>query len=478
MGAISGVEYIRRIDQLQSDVWIHGEQVKGNISEHFAYKGVIKSQAALYDLQLDSSLQDVMTYRSPGTGDRVGTSYMIPQTKEDLEKRRLMVQEWARTHAGMLGRSPDYMNTALMSFAASKHLLEGEKNCFPDHIQAVYERAREKDLSFTHAFINPQVNRSAHYFTEDDDDTIAAKVVDRNDEGLVVRGGKLLATQGGITDEMIVYSTANVMDKSYAYAFSIPTNTEGLRFICRESFSGRESTFDYPLSSRFEEVDALVVFDDVVVPWERVFYYDNIQAPAKLTGEGSFTNMAMHQVVSRQVVKLEFVLGVAQQIVDTINISEYQHVQEKLAEMIMTLESMKALLLKAEIEAEEDHGVMIPALKPLYAAVTTFQRQYPKMTEFIQLLGASGMISIPTEKDFEEVIRGDLDKYLQAKTKNAEERVKLFRLAWDLCMSSFGTRQSLYEKFFFGDPIRLMGALYFKYDKSRFVDRVSQFLNN
>jgi 4-hydroxyphenylacetate 3-monooxygenase len=97
--------------------------------------------------------------------------------------------------------------------------------------------------------------------------------------------------------------------------------------------------------------------------------------------------------------------------------------------------------------------------------------------EIMQLLGASGLMAIPSESDFQSEIRPDLDKYLQAANSDAYNRVKLFRLAWDMCMSAFGTRQTLYERFFFGDPVRMAGALYNGYDKQPYVDRVKAFLD-
>ncbi|MGO4889906.1 4-hydroxyphenylacetate 3-monooxygenase, oxygenase component [Anaerobacillus sp. MEB173] len=475
MGAIKGAEYIKRIDQLNNEVWIGGERVKGNISEHAAFKGVMKSQAKLYNMQHDQSLKDLMTFVSPATGNRIGMSFLVPTTKDDLRKRRLMIQEWAKTNAGMMGRSPDYMNTVLVSLLASRHILEKKENCFPEHILSFYEKAREHDWSFTHTFINPQVNRSSfEMFDELSDQIVAAKIVDRNKEGIVIKGAKLLATQGGMTDEIIVYSTPVSFDKSYAYSFSIPSNTKGLKFICRKPFSTTRSTFDSPLGARFEENDAIVVFDNVLVPWERVFYYDNDDVKNRLSVEGAFSRLALHQVVSRQVVKVEFILGVAQLIVDAINSSEYQHVQEKVSEIIVALETMKALLLASEEGAVKQNGYMLPNLPPLFAAINTFPRLYPRLIEILQLLGASGLVAIPAERDFYSEIKVDLEKYLQSSTKNAKDRVKLFRLAWDTCMSAFGSRQTLYERYFFGDPIRLSSMLYQTYNRKELIERVEK----
>lgn len=476
MPTITGDNYINRIDELDTTIWIEGKPMSGKISDHPAFKGVMNSQAALYDLQHDESLVDVMTYQSPTTGDRVGMSYLQPKTRDELVKRRTMIQEWAKSTNGMMGRSPDYMNTVLMAFASSVGFLKGKENCFPENITKFYEYAREHDISMTHTFINPQVNREQFYF-EDSDEPIAAKVVDRNDEGIVVKGARLLATQGGITDEIVVFSAGGIQDKANGFAFSIPSNSKGLRFICRESFVGGDSTFNYPLSSRFEEMDTIVVFDNVLVPWDRVFYFDNIEVSNSFMVQSSFLPYTLHQAVSRQIVKTEFVLGVVESIIDTINIGEYQHVQEKASEIIVALETMKALVIKSEVDAELDQwGFMRPDRTTLQIAINTFPRVYPRFTEIIQLLGASGLMSIPTEEAFLSEVRKDLDHYLQAKSENAEERVKLFRLAWDLTMSSFGSRETLYERFFFGDPIKLSSQLYFSYDKEEYVKRVKKFL--
>ncbi|MFJ7824867.1 4-hydroxyphenylacetate 3-monooxygenase, oxygenase component [Psychrobacillus sp. NPDC096623] len=472
MPAITGRQYIKRIDQLKTDVWIDGKPVTGNISEHPAFKGIINSQAALYDLQQHKAL----TYQSPTTKEQVGLSYLQPKTKEDLVLRRGMVQHWAKLNNGLLGRSPDYMNTVLMALASSIHFLQDQKNCFPDNLQTFYEYARENDISMTHTFIEPQVNRTSLY-VERSNEPISAKIIDRNDEGIIIKGARLLATQGGITDELLVISTGGKVEDENSFAFSIPSNTKGLRFLCRESFVGGDSTFNYPLSSKYEEMDSVVVFDNVLVPWERVFYYDNIAISNNFMKSSSFLPFTLHQVASRQIVKTEFILGIVQSIIETINIEEYQHVQEKASEIIVALETMKALVIKSEVDAKVDKGGwMQPDRATLQIAMNVFPRIYPRFTEIIQLLGASGLMSIPTENAFQSAVRKELNHYLQSSEGNGEDRVKLFRLAWDLTMSPFGSRQTLYERFFFGDPVRLASQLYFSYDTDEFVKRVKDIL--
>ncbi|WP_077622320.1 4-hydroxyphenylacetate 3-monooxygenase, oxygenase component [Sediminibacillus massiliensis] len=476
MAVISGAEYIDRINQLKSEIWIDGKKVEGLISNHPAFRGIMKSKAELYDLQKDIKWKEFLVHKDNKLQKEYGMSFLIPETRNDLAKRRKATQLWARHSAGLMGRSPDYMNTALSSFAASVHLLKDQKNCFPENILKVYEYAAERDFSFTHTFVNPQKNRSSLAFL--DEDSTNARVVKETKDGIIVKGAKLLATQGGITDELIVFSSPGPIDAAEAHAFSIPSNTEGLKFICRRSFAANGPAYDSPLSGRFEEMDSVIVFDNVLVPWDRVFFYNNKEAADKFFVNSYFAPFTLHQIVSRQVVKTEFVLGLAQLIVETINISEYQHVQSKVAEIIKGLECAKALLTQSELEAAADQqGVMVPERTPLYVAVNMFQEIYPRFIEIIQLLGASGMVTLPEQTQFQAEIGEKLEHYLQAFEVGGRERVGIFNLAFDLCMSAFGSRQTLYEQFFFGDPVRLSQIIYHSYPKSGHVSFAKQFLD-
>lgn len=228
MAAKTGKQYIERVDQAQANVWINGEQVKGKISEHAAFKGVMKTQGELYDLQHDSAKKEYMTYVSPTTGDRVGTSYMQPKTKEDLSMRRKMMQEWAKYNGGMMGRSPDYINVGLMAYGAAADMFGNQDALYAQNMANYYEYCRENDLSLTHTLIQPQVNRGVNS-AQLPDPYIAARIKEKTSEGVVIKGARLLATQGGITDELMVFPSTLLKqvdeENPYAYAFSIPNNT-------------------------------------------------------------------------------------------------------------------------------------------------------------------------------------------------------------------------------------------------------------
>lgn len=482
MPARTGQQYLDAINAQKREVYYNGERISTGVADHPVFRGVTRSLAALYDMQHDPELRDELTYISPTTGDRVGVSFLTPRTQEDLVKRRTMIKRWHDATGGMMGRTADYLNSCLMAMAAGADFLGQEDARFAENARRYYEYVRENDLLLTHTLITPQANRGVS-LAKQSDPYLAAAVVKRTPDGIVVRGCRLLATLGPITDEIMVFPStllkATPEDEPYAYAFAIPCDTPGLKFICRESFDYGRSNFDHPLGSRFDEMDAIVVFDDVLVPWDRVFM---VGRPDLCNQIYSATNAVVHmthQVVIKNVAKTEFLLGVILSIIDTIGIEQFQHVQEKAAEVIVALEQLKAFLRAAEADARLDQfGVMTPAWWPLNAARNWYPKTYPKLVELIHWLSASGLMAIPSEGDLASpAVRPMLDKYMAARSADAHDRIRLFRLAWDIASSAFGQRQVLYERFFFGDPVRMAGAVYSTYDKKPYLDRVRQFLD-
>lgn len=481
MPARTGAQFIDDLNRRRNEVWIHGEKVEGDISEHPAFRNIVKSLGELYDLQHRPDLRDEMTYESPSSGERVGMSFLTPKTHEDLEKRRRMMKHWADYSGGMMGRTPDYLNSSLMAIASAADFFAEDDPMYGDNVRHYYEYVRENDISLTHTLIHPQANRSVSA-AKQKDPYLAARIFDKNDKGVVIRGARMLATLGGITDEIMVFPSTLLKsgeeDDPYAFAFSIPCNTPGLKFLCRESFDYGKSPFDHPLGSQFEEIDAVVVFDDVLVPWDRIFLLGNAEIGNRLFRETNAVVHMAHQVVTKNVAKTEFVLGILAKMVDAIQVDRFQHVQEKIAEVIIVLESMRAFLRASETDAKLDKwGMMTPDFAPLNAARNYFPRIYPRFAEIMQLLGASGLMAIPTEQDLHSEMGPAIERFMQAANADATERIRLFRLAWDVCVSAFGNRQVLYERFFFGDPVRMAGALYQSYDKQSYMDRVDAFLD-
>jgi 4-hydroxyphenylacetate 3-monooxygenase len=311
---------------------------------------------------------------------------------------------------------------------------------------------------------------------------VALSVVRETDQGLVVRGARVLATLGPLADEIAVYPARShrlpgtALDH-HAFAFAIPCGAPGLRFLCRESYDLGRSHFDHPLGSRFEEMDAIVFFDDVLVPWERVFLYGDTQLCNDLAQATNQYMHSGHQVLTKNVAKCEFVVGLANLVVKTLGSASIPHVQAMLAELIEHLEVARALLGAAEVNAEVDEwGLMCPARAPITVARNLFIRMYPRMAEIIQLLGSSSLMALPAEIDFSGPLGKEIEKYLETDTASARERVQLFHLAWDLACSAFGARQVLYERFFQGDWMRNATLLYNTYDVEPLMQQVRRFM--
>ena len=497
MPARNGQQYIQRLKEQPPALYLGGEKVE-DPTTHPGLTGGIRTIARLLDMQHDPKTAAEMTYKSPTSGEPVGLSFIAPQTVEDLEARRNMMRQWAQVSCGMMGRSPDFLNVSLMAMAAAGDFFGEDRPEFKQNIRNYYEMVREEDLVLTHTLINLQRSRgdggrphpnplpggegTAAAVLSDSTD-IALQVVKETDAGIVVNGARLLATLP-IADEIAVYPARSHLLPSGAagatsFAFAIPCNTPGLKFLCRESFDLSRSRFDHPLGSRFEEMDALAFFDNVFVPWERVFLLGDPERCNNMARETHQYLHSGHQVVTKNVVKLEFVLGLANLMQHTLGSGQQPQMMQMTAEIIESLETTKALLRAAEADAAPGKwGVMCPADMPLMVARYLFLRIYPRMGEILQLMGSSSLMALPTEADLKGPLADELAAYLDTDTASAEDRVRLFRLAWDTCCSAFGQRQILYERFFQGDINRNVVLLNTLYDKDPATDFVREFLES
>ena len=481
MAARTGAQYISGLRERQPEVVIAGERVK-DVTTHPALRNGVKTLASLLDLQHDPALREEMTYVSPTSGERVGMSFLTPRTSEDLEQRHTMMNHWAKKTCGMMGRTPDFLNVSVMAMAAAGDYFAQNRPEFKENIQQYYEYIRENDLVLTHTLVNLQRNRSPMATPLEDKTDVALTVVRETDAGIVVRGARVLATLGPLSDEIAVYPARSHRlpggaPQYTSFAFAIPCHTPGLRFLCRETYDLSRSHFDHPLGSRFEEMDAIVFFDDVLVPWERVFLLGDVEL---CNGMSMSTNQYLHsghQVVTKNVVKCEFILGLANLMARTLGSTQLPQVQQIMAEIIENLVITKACLRASEADAKVDQwGVMGPALMPLMVARNLFIKMYPRMAEILHLMGSSSLMALPTEADLSGPLADEIRTYMDTDTASAQERIRLFRLAWDTCCSAFASRQVLYERYFQGDAVRNSHILYDLYDKEPMTDWVQVFL--
>jgi len=479
MAARTGAEYIKGLQAQECEVWLRAERVR-DVTTHPGLANGVRAIASLYDLQHE--LSDEMTFVSPTSGARLGLSFIIPRTQDELARRGRMMLRWARKTCGMMGRSPDFMNVTFAAWAAAARYFARGRPEFGENIRRYYEYISERDLTLTHSLINLQRSRNASGTFNLEPGT-ALQVIRETDAGIVVRGARILATLGPLSDEIAVYSPRVAQHTEthspFALNFAIPCATRGLTFLCRESFDLGRSHFEHPLGSRFEEMDCVVFFNDVLVPWERVFLLGDVDLlNATATTTHSMTHTA-HQGAAKNLAKCEFVLGLALLMTKTLGNAHVPQVEERLAELMLYTELTRACMRACEADAKLDEwGVMCPAALPAESTRNLFMTAYPRMVEILQLLGSSSFMITPTEADFQGPLAPEIEQYLATDTASARDRVKLFRLAWDVAGSAFGSRQVLYERFFASDPLTRARALGAIYPKEEMMDRVRDLLND
>jgi 4-hydroxyphenylacetate 3-monooxygenase oxygenase component len=481
MGARSGQEYVESLKKSAPCVYLGGRRVDDVTAEPI-FLEPIRAIAEQYDMQLAPAYRDVMTYRSPTTGDPVSTSFLVPYTREDLVKKRKHFKLRADHNFGFMGRAPDFMNQFVTGWhlMADRFARAGAR--FGENATRYYEHVRERDLFLTHMLINPQIDRSKTSAQQEDPFLHLGRVRE-TPEGIVVRGAKMLGTMAPITEEVAVIPFGGVPpgDDAYALVFAIPTNTPGLAFICRETVAPLpRPRFDHPLSSRFEEMDCIAVFDDVLVPWDRVLVDGRPGSGEIINTLGADFNALLNvQTSSRLLSQLEFFCGLAMRVADAIGITGFLHVQEKLGEMLSTMEIARAVFYGAEAMAQQlESGVWLPGGPGLRAFHLHSGKVYSRFVEIVQTLAAGGFFYAASEADLASPeVRPYLDRYVRGRAGvSAEERIALFKLAWDVTGEAFAQRMAQYVRYYSGDPIRLTAGFYQQYDKAPLLEIVARAL--
>ena len=475
----TGKAYIEGLKTRSPDVWIGGERV-ADVTNHPAFRPSMEQIAHLFDMQHDPVHANALTFESPTTGDRVGTSFMPANDRAGLEKRNACYRLWAEATLGMMGRSPDFMNVVLLSFAEGREVFARGGERFAENMVRYYEFVRENDLFLTHALVQPPTDRSKAS-ADQAEEFLHVGTVRETSEGIIVRGARMLATLGPVADEVLVYNLPLLkpQDTKHALAFALPIDAPGLRQICREPFdSGGRSAFDHPLGVHFEEPDAMMIFDDVLVPWDRVFVYDDVAISNAVFPDTNLRNYTAHQTAVRGLVKLQLAVGVALAVSRASKTDQFLHVRNMLGECLNYVEIVRSCILCSELECEPTQvGSVRPKYEPLQVIRTSLPRWYPRVIEVIQTIGAGGLLAMPSAADFSSAIAGDIEKYYQgADGRPTQERIKLYRLAWDLCGDAFGMRQLQYERYYAGDPYQSMAGNYFTFDSRACDDLVERAL--
>jgi anthranilate 3-monooxygenase (FAD)/4-hydroxyphenylacetate 3-monooxygenase len=469
MGARTGAEYLQRLRSVPREVWLDGRRVD-DVTEEPAFRESILRLAELYDLQFSPEHAEHCLYESPTTGDLVATAFMVPRSHADLVKRRRAFAAFAQHTFGLMGRSQDFLNTTVMAFAEASEVFARGGERYGRNIVDYCEYIRENDLFLTHALISPQIDRSRSS-GEQREKLLHLGVAEETPEGIVVHGARMLATLAPMADEILIYNLPGMRegDEDHAVAFAVPLESPGLRIICRQQYErGDSRRFDHPLAHTFEESDAIVVFDHVHVPWERVFVYRNVPLANAMYGETNLRQHTAHQTNVRGLVKCQLVAGVAMALAKAVKIDGFLHVQQRLGEMVGQVEMIKSGIIRSEYEFETAPGGSVRCrFEPLQTLRIYLAAVYPQMVESLQTLGAGGLMIVPSDADFTGGVADDVHRYFQgAEGLAAVDRARIFRIAADLTMTAFGSRLVQYERYYAGDPVRLVAGHYLAYDKS------------
>ena len=460
--------------------YIDGRRVD-DVTTDPAFRNAVASVAALYDFQCRPERAELMTYALEN-GERAGRIWQLPATYADLVARRRAIEAWAELHGGFIGRGPDHVASCISGMYMGREVFQAFDPKRAAALSDYYRFARDNDIYLTYAIINPQADRSKAA-AEQRSEYLSAGVIDRDAAGITIRGAKMLATGAPLANEIFVTCIQPLQpgDEKYAVSFVVPLATPGLKIVSRKSYeAGAPSTFDNPLASRFDENDAVIYFDDVLVPWERVFIDSDIamcQKQFQATPAHVYQN---YQAMIRLSVKLRFLLGIARRIAETNGILAFPQVRETLGQLAAEAAMVDSLVVAMEAKGSAHGPYYIPDRHTMYAAQVLTQQLYPKVMHTLRDLAGGGMIMQPSSyRDFENPeIAGLIDATQQSPASGALDKVKFYKLAWDAVGSEFGSRHTQYEMFYAGATFVTKGHSYRTYDWTRATDLVDAMLRS
>lgn len=437
-------------------VYLNGERV-ADVTRHRAFRNACRSIAGLYD-GLHGEQRDVLT-RVDAQGRRSHRFFTPAQNAEDLLGAREAIGCWSRMTYGFMGRTPDY-KAAFMSG------LEAGAGFYGDYRQnaCAWHRAfADRGLFLNHAIINPPLDRSKAIHEMRD---VFVHVERETDQGIVVSGAKMLATGSAITNATFVAPVASAQMEAgkaedFALVFFARMDNPGLRLMCRPSYEERASSpFDYPLSSRFDENDSVLLFDKALIPWEDVLVYRDLRRATGFYAESGFANLYNFQSGIRLGVKLELMIGLLSLGVRANGTQGFRGIQAALGELIALQHLLQALTTAMARDPERNAaGSAVPRLEYANALRIQVPQIWKRVRELLEsALGGAPLVTVSGAADLRDgEARRLVDSYYRGAELEPEQRLKLFKLIWDATGSEFGARHAVYESHYSGnaEQIRL-----------------------
>jgi 4-hydroxyphenylacetate 3-monooxygenase len=447
-------------------VYIDGERV-ADVTQHRAFRNSVASAAALYDFQAAPDNLELMTFSPDGANRRISRAWQIPRSHAEMAQRRQALTSWAECSYGFMGRSPDHLASALVGQRIGLDVFARGGEARAKAFAGYFDYASTNDLFLTYVIINPQANRSKDWGEQDED--LVARIADEDSTGITIRGAKMLGTGSIMANEVFVANLQPLKpgEEDLAFSCAIEMNARGLRVLSRKSYEANAvSVYDSPLSSRYDENDAVIYFDDVKVPWDRIFVHRNVdlcRAQFHDTPGHVFQN---YQSQIRLVVKLKFLVSIAHKLTEAIGTSGMPQVKEQLGRLAAQVGMVDAMLHGMESAGEHYGPYWIPNRHHLYSAQVVTQDLYPKMINTIRELAGGAFIMLPSS--YRDWDNSEIDWIIRKTQRSAamdpEAKVKFLKAAWDAVGSEFGSRHTQYEMFYAGAQFVTAGHSYRTYD--------------
>ncbi|MBG6471843.1 4-hydroxyphenylacetate 3-monooxygenase, oxygenase component [Pseudomonas aeruginosa] len=456
----TGEEYLASLRD-DREIYIYGDRVK-DVTSHPAFRNAAASMARLYDALHDPQSKEKLCWETDtGNGGYTHKFFRYARSADELRQQRDAIAEWSRLTYGWMGRTPDYK----AAFGSALGANPGFYGRFEDNAKTWYKRIQEACLYLNHAIVNPPIDRDKPVDQVKD---VFISVDEEIDGGIVVSGAKVVATNSALTHYNFVgQGSAQLLgdNTDFALMFIAPMNTPGMKLICRPSYelvAGiAGSPFDYPLSSRFDENDAILVMDKVFIPWENVLIYRDFERCKQWFPQGGFGRLFPMQGCTRLAVKLDFITGALYKALQCTGSLEFRGVQAQVGEVVAWRNLFWSLTDAMYGNASEWHGgAFLPSAEALQAYRVLAPQAYPEIKKTIEQVVASGLIYLPS--GVRDLHNPQLDKYLSTYCRGSggmgpRERIKILKLLWDALGSEFGGRHELYEINYAGsqDEIRM-----------------------
>jgi 4-hydroxyphenylacetate 3-monooxygenase len=473
---MTGDEYVESLRDSR-EVWLYGERV-ADVTTHPAFRNPVRMTARLYDALHDPARREVLTAPTDtGNGGFTFPFFRSATTPEHLRQDRDAIAEWARLTYGFMGRSPDYKASFLGTLGANAEFYDP----YQENARRWYRDSQERVTYWNHAIINPPVDR--HLQPEEVRD-VFLHVEEETDSGVVVSGAKVVATGSAITNyNFIAHYGLPIKSREFALICTVPMDAPGLKLICRPSYTMTAnvmgSPFDYPLSSRLDENDTIFVLDKVLVPWENIFLYGDVDKINGFFPQSGFIPRFTFQGCTRLAVKLDFIAGLLAKALDITGSKDFRGVQARYGE-VLAWRNLFWALTDAMIANPDPWtgGALLPKLDYglIYRWFMTIG--YPRVREIIEQDVASGLIYLNSHAvDFQTPeVRPYLDKYVRGSNGyEAVDRVKVMKALWDAVGSEFGARHELYERNYSGNHENIRAEILFASEAMGKVDEYKGF---